>query len=206
MKFILIAEGKTEEALGRFLAKWLNSQLTQNVGVRIVRFVGAADAIKETPTTAKGNLKDDKKDIIAVICLLDWHGLPPSVPKIQGTLAERYAHAQQHLEKQVNHPRFKQHFAVHETEAWLLSQPSIFPAAVAKELQDKVPRPEEVNNQEPPSKLLSRHYSTKMPKGYIKPVDGNNLFAKLDPNIAYDKCPHLKALLDDMLALAEAQV
>jgi hypothetical protein len=43
--------------------------------------------------------------------------------------------------------------------------------------------------------LAGRHYK--------KRVHGADLFAKLDPEVAYGKCPHLKMMLDEMLRLAE---
>jgi hypothetical protein len=39
---------------------------------------------------------------------------------------------------------------------------------------------------------------------YKKVEDGSALFGKLDPHRAYEKCPHLRILLDDMLSLAKA--
>lgn len=41
-----------------------------------------------------------------------------------------------------------------------------------------------------------------MRSDYKKTVDGANLFADLDPAVAYEKCPHLKAMLDTLLSLA----
>jgi hypothetical protein len=35
-------------------------------------------------------------------------------------------------------------------------------------------------------------------------VNGKELFRRLDPNIAYGKCPNLKELLDKMLELAKS--
>lgn len=61
--------------------------------------------------------------------------------------------------------------AVHETEAWLLSDPGIFPAEGRRAFPDRCRRPETVNFDE--------------------------------PEVAYERCPSLKALLDDMLALAQ---
>jgi len=91
---------------------------------------------------------------------------------------------------------------VHETEAWLLSQPSIFPTALQEEIAANTQRPELVNSHEHPAKFLHRLYTAHLNRGYKKVTDGNALFGKLDPAVACSKCPHLKAMLDDMLALA----
>jgi hypothetical protein len=102
----------------------------------------------------------------------------------------------------VSHPRFRQHFAVHETEAWLLSDPSILPKQVRAALPRRCERPETVNFEEPPAKLLERLYRERVGRSYKKVTDGANLFGKLEPAAICDKCPHARRLLDDMLALA----
>lgn len=202
MKFVLFVEGHTEKALPGFLGRWLNPQLTQAVGVKVVRFDGAPDMIKSMPDRAKRLLNAPEQDIIAVFGLLDWHGLPPGIPIEGSTVRERTAGAGLYLERHVGHPKFRQHFAVHETEAWLLSQPGIFPTAVGAELADRARQPETVNDQEPPAKLLDRLYRAKTHKGYKKTVDGPNLLADLSPEEACEKCPHLKLMLEEMLHLA----
>jgi len=60
-----------------------------------------------------------------------------------------------------------------------------------------------VNFDEPPAKLLERLYSMHTNRSYKKVVNGKELFGKLDPNIAYQKCPKLKELLDKMFELAK---
>ncbi len=60
-----------------------------------------------------------------------------------------------------------------------------------------------MNFDEPPGKLLGRLYQEKLGRSYKKVIDGTNLFQSLSPDRAYEKCPALKALLDDMLSLAK---
>lgn len=107
------------------------------------------------------------------------------------------------MEHRVDHSHFQQHFAVHETEAWLLSDPGIFPAAVRDRLEAAASAPESVNFKQPPAKLLQLLYRT-TGREYKKVVDGSALLSKLDPNRAYERCPHLRMLPDEMLALAKA--
>jgi hypothetical protein len=68
----------------------------------------------------------------------------------------------------------------------------------------KAVNPETVNFDEPPAKLLERLYSQKTGRRYKKVTNGRELFGRLDPGVAYGKCPRLKELLDKMLELAEA--
>lgn len=135
--------------------------------------------------------------------MLDLYG-PKFYPANKTTVAERYDWAKAWLEGQVGHPRFRQHFAVHETEAWLLSEPKLLPGVVSKALPGKCNQPESVNFNEPPAKLLERLYKEKLGKPYKKLIDGADLFAQLSPDVAQQKCPSLGRLLQDMLSLAQA--
>jgi hypothetical protein len=203
MKFVLFVEGDTEKALPAFLKKWLDPKLSQPVGIKVVRFDGWHQLVKDTPTKAGMYLNGPKKeDIIAVIALLDLYG-PTFYPGHKKTSQEKYDWAKRHLESKVNHPKFCQFFAVHETEAWLLSDPNSFPNEVKKALPEAIQHPEKVNFKEPPAKLLKRLYWQKTKRTYKKPTHGEELFKKLDPEIAYKKCPKLQELLDEMLKLAK---
>ncbi|QFY41853.1 DUF4276 family protein [Candidatus Methylospira mobilis] len=66
-----------------------------------------------------------KDEIIAIISLLDFYG-PTFYPVHLTGYEARYDWAKQYIEKKVGQPKFFQFFAVHEVEAWLLSNPEIF--------------------------------------------------------------------------------
>lgn len=205
MRFILFVEGHTEDkALSKFLKKWLDPKLDAPVGIRTVRFEGWPELFKDAPLKAKMHLHGPAKDdIIAVISLLDLYG-PTFYPSDKTSRTQRYDWAKHHIESLVNQPKFHQFFAVHEIEAWLLSEPTIFPRPVQLAFPDKIGQPETINSNEPPAKLLERLYSSTTGKSYKKVVNGKDLFSKLQPEIAYQKCPKLKELLDKMLELAKA--
>lgn len=202
MKFVLFIEGYTERAVPKFLKRWLDTRLAQPVGIQAVRFDGWAEMVKDAPLKARLYLNAPKQDVIAVIALLDLYGLVLPYPPDRTTAADRYGWAKTHLEGKVNHPKFRQHFAVHETEAWLLSQSAIFPQEIRAGLAGKTQHPEAVNLDEPPAKLLDRVYQSKTGRHYKKVTNGEELFAKLDPAVAHEKCPRLKDLLDEMQKLA----
>jgi hypothetical protein len=61
-----------------------------------------------------------------------------------------------------------------------------------------------VNFNEPPSKMLERIYSQKTHRSYKKVLNGKQLFDKLDPKMAYQKCPKLKEFFDKLFELANA--
>ena len=206
MKFILFVEGHTEhQAISAFLKRWLDPRLTTPIGVQTVRFDGWAEMVRDAPQKAKMFLNAPKGDVVAVIALLDLYGLQLPYPAEVNSAAERIVWGTDHLQQQVGETRFRQFFAVHETEAWLLSQPGLFPVEIAKSLKSKVEKPELVDNDEPPAKLLDRLYKTATGRGYKKVTEAKNLFPKLDPAAAYAKCPNLKTLLDTMLELAEME-
>ncbi len=205
MKIILFVEGSTEaKTLPAFLKRWLDPRLNKPVAIQAVDFDGAGELIAESPKRIQKYLNGPRRDVIAVVALLDFQGAPLSYPAALTKAAERMVWAKQDLEARTDSLRFRQFFAVHELEAWLLSDITIFP----KELQDafpvKISQPEAVNSHEPPSALLGRLYQSRMRKPYKKGTDGEKLFAKLNPEIAYQKCRSLQMLLDEMLALAQA--
>jgi len=201
MKFVLFVEGPTERlALPSFLKRWLDARLNQPVGIQPVKFEGWPELVKDCPRKARMYL--NKGDIIAVIALLDLYG-PTLYPKNKCSASERYVWAKKKLEAQVGATKFRQFFAVHETEAWLLSDPSIFPSAIKKALPAKTNNPEDVDFDLPPSKLLEDLFWQKTGKTYKKITHGKEFFDKLDPNLAYQKCPRLKELLDELLKLAK---
>ena len=201
MEFILFVEGCTEhKAIPSFLKRWLDPQLSKPVGIKSVRFEGWPELVKDSPTKASLYLSRDS--VIAVIALLDLYG-PSIYPNNKNTATERYTWAKRHLEGKVDQTNFFQFFAVHEVEAWLLCAPSIFPKSV-RPLVEKISKsPEAINNTMPPAKRLNEIYSKQTKRRYKKVTYGKGLFAKLDPNVAYKKCPHLKELLDAMLKLSK---
>lgn len=205
MKFVLFVEGHTEQkAVPSFLKRWLDPRLGQPVGIKPVRFEGWPELVEDVERKARFYLEGPASgDVIAVVSLLDLYG-PTIYPAHLQSAGQRDQWGKQHLEQKVNHARFRHFFAVHETEAWLLSQPGVFPAEIRRVLPRKVEVPEQVNFNEPPAYLLNNLYKQVTHKTYKKVVYGGQLFGKLDPDVAYGKCPRLKALLDEMLRLAKA--
>lgn len=202
MKFILFVEGHTEDkALPAFLKKWLDPKLPKPIGIKTVRFEGWPELTKDAPLKAKMHLNGPAKDdIVAVISLLDLYG-PTFYPAECTDSMMRYDWAKKKIEADVGQSKFFQFFAVHEVEAWLLSDPLIFPLAIRDGLK-KIDQPELINSDEPPAKLLGRLYESQCKRSYKKVINGKELFGKLSPDEAYKKCPKLKELLDKMLELA----
>lgn len=205
MKFVLLVEGRTErDSAAAFLKRWLDPQLNQPVGIQTVSFDGYADLVRKMATKARMHLDGPKRtEIVAVIGLLVLYG-PTFYPHDKTTVGERIVWGREHFERNVGLDRFRLFFAVHEFEAWLLSQPDIFSHEIKQVLHAKVTQPERVNFTEPPAKMLDRIYKQVTKRSYKKTTYGNQLFARLDPVVAIGKCPNLKAMLNEMLTLAKA--
>jgi hypothetical protein len=204
VKFVLFVEGYTEQkAIPSFLKRWLDDRLIQKVGVKPVRFDGWSELVKDLPKKAPMHLHGPgSEDTIAVIGLLDLYG-PTFYPTDCKTVQERLDWATDHLHSLANEKRFRMFFAVHEVEAWLLSNPALFPTPIRNALSGAIHQPETIDFEEPPAQLLDRLYCEKHKKHYKKLVDGRHLFSQLDPGLAYDKCPNLARMLDEMLVLAQ---
>ena len=86
---------------------------------------------------------------------------------------------------------------MYEIEAWLLAYPYEWDQKIRKQIQSR--EPEKVNDNEPPSKFLKRLIG----KGYKKTERARNILREADPQIAYQKCPYLKEMLDDLLRVAK---
>lgn len=204
MKFVFFVEGDTErKALPDFLRRWLDAKCAPRVGIKIVRFDGWAEMRRDVVRKAHRYFDSaDASDIIAVISLLDLYG-PTFYAKHLATADERYDWAKSEIEREVGHPKFRHFFAVHELEAWLLSEPELFPPEVCGGFLGRHAQPETINFTEPPAKLLERLYTTKLHRKYKKTTDGAELFRRLTPETAYAKCPRLREMLDELLQLAE---
>lgn len=203
MRFVLAVEGGTEKrVLQAFLERWLNAELPQRVGVQIVSLNGYGNFRRKIEKTARNHLHGpDNNEIIAVIGLMDLYG-PQFYPDHLAQPEERRQWGVTHFQQKVDQDRFRMFFAVHELEAWLLSQPDIFPREVRSAIQSISSQPENVNFDAPPAKRLHDIYRSRLKKDYKKVTNGKRLFSKLDPMAAADKCPHLKAMLEEMLTLA----
>ena len=136
-----------------------------------------------------------------MIGLLDLYGLdyPPKL----ATVAERHDWAVKEYEQKVGRTKFRMFFAVHEFEAWLLAQPEVLPRAVQEQLLANIFRPEQVDFNHPPARVLEHAYLSGIRRTYKKATYGPLLVARLDTEAVAAKCPYLKKMLEAMLALAK---
>ena len=172
--------------------------------IKCIQFGGWSDLVKDLRKVAHLHLNDPKHrdQTIGLVALLDLYG-PTFYPDDCKTPSQRVSWAKSHFENQVSHPRFRMFFAVHEVEAWFLSNPALFPDKVGRAIRSKARNPEEVNFDLPPKALLKKLYREKLKQTYKEVTLGSEFFSRLDPVAAAAVCPNLKAMLDEMIALAK---
>lgn len=204
MKFFLFVEGQTERgSLGEFIKRWLDPRLPHPIKISVVTLRGAGNYFTNIRNQVEFYLQTHAKEqIIAGIGLVDLWGTNFPADLVHKPAKEKAAWAKRELEKRVSHPKFRQYFAVHETEAWLLAHQEILPRAVRESLPSQCSQPETVNMNQPPSKLLDRLYQLRLNRPYKKVADGRKLFLDCDPNVVAAKCPHFSQMLMDLEQLA----
>ncbi|HEY3284930.1 MAG TPA: DUF4276 family protein [Armatimonadota bacterium] len=204
MRFVLFAEGHTERAVPELLSRWLNPRLSRPVGIQLVRLQGSAEFRKGIRDRVRHHLESPAAaEVLACIGLLDLYGA--SLPQDPGGGAPEWVQrGTVELEALVDSDRFRMFYAVHEVEAWLLSQPSVFPREVVARLQRYSKAPELVDGTHPPAKVLSNAYLGALKRDYRKVTDGTNLLRRLDPEVVHRACPNFGLMLNTMLAIAKS--
>jgi hypothetical protein len=206
-RIALFVEGDTERGDSRrktlpvFFHKWLDPQLPEHgkVGIQAVRFQGVSNYLDDLAKKVELYLTEGRANF--VVGLVDLYGLPPGRVDLSAcaTVREKVIAARRTIRALVPAEfanRFRQHFAVHEVEAWLLAYPERFPAEKRSQITKRPP--EEVNFNEPPAKFLKRVLGS-----YQKTVYARNIFPFVDPQIAIDNCPFLRLLASDLLEIAK---
>jgi hypothetical protein len=207
-RIALFVEGDTERGearrrtLSHFFHSWLDPQLppTSKVGITTVKFQGVSNYLDDLPQKVSLYLENGRANF--VFGLVDLYGIPPDRIELSRytTVQEKVKAARAYMRglvSQQHQDRFRQHFAVHEVEAWLLAYPELWPTEVRS--QSKKRPPEQVNFNEPPAKFLKRILGGR----YKKTTTAMNLFFRVNPQVAIDRCPYLKQLAEDLLRVAK---
>jgi len=201
-RIALFVEGRTEMALPGFLHRWLDPQAPTKgkPSISAVRFEGVSNYLDDVALRTEMYLQEGRADV--VVGLVDLYGLPPDRIDLSrhATVREKVIAARSYIRGLIPArlgARFRQHFAVHETEAWLLAYPDEWPATIRPAIERRPP--EDVNFNEPPAKFLKRLMGE-----YKKTVCARSIFSRVDPGIAIGACPYLRLFAEDLLYLAKA--
>lgn len=202
-RIALFVEGETERALPEFLHRWIDPQLAagSKVGIRPVSFSGVSNYLDELALKAEMYLTRNGCQV--VVGLVDLYGLPPDRIDLrhQRTVGDKVRAARAYVRSLVPahlRAQFRQHFAVHETEALLLAYPGEWPPAIRAAITKRPP--EEVNFDEPPAALLKRLLGGR----YKKTVYARNILGRVDPSVAVASCPYFRLFVEDLLVVAKA--
>ena len=170
------------------------------VGIHAVKFQGVSNYLGDLAAKVELHLTERRANF--VVGLVDLYGLPPDRFDFSGcaTVRDKVVAARKVIRGLVPAEfatSFRQHFSVHEVEAWLLAYPERFPPEARARIEKRPP--EEVNFNEPPAKFLKRILGST----YKKTVYARNIFPDVDPQTAIDKCGFLRLLAQDLPAIAK---
>jgi hypothetical protein len=208
LRFVLLVEGPSEKlALPQFFKRWLDERFLVPIDIKAIVRTGAANVCEEAPKDVPKLLNAlNAPELVGIISICDLASeLPFLNPSKSKT--ERIEIATKFMLDKVDHDKYRHFFIVHELEAWLLSNPTIFGKELGSEVSKKIKKnPEEINDKKPPAKLLDEVFFAKTGRNYEdrKPETCANAFRKLDVEKAYAACPSLAAILDEMLSMALA--
>lgn len=145
-RIVLFVEGQSEcQSLGKFLKRWLDSQLPsgRGIGLQTVGFKGIDNYFDEVGSKVKHYLESRMANF--ALGVVDLYGMTSRVASrypVDAATSQKVSIARTVLENQVQESvrdKFRQHFAVHEFEAWLLAYPDVWPANVTSAIAGRLP-------------------------------------------------------------------
>ena len=207
MTIVIYCEGETEQRVLPFLLNYFQARRrADEAQARLsARSLNGVSAYLTKIGPAVRNRIDVEGDQV-VFGLIDFYrcGLHFVRPKAQDT--DTLARRVEHLESQIHEliptgcrRHFHQHFAVHEIEAWILSDEEPLHKRLGDSQLGPWPRPEEVNLNKSPSTQIMELYWNKRRESYQKTTDGENLLRKANPDRIYEKCPYFREFVDEVL-------
>lgn len=207
MRFLLFVEdNRLRKEIAEYVKRLLDERLSQPVRVTAIGHNGKSDYLDTIRRKVELHLSADSgSDVIAAIGLVDLWTLEEGIPQLRNLsgVQQRWQAAREHIEKLVQQPKFRQHLAAQEVEAWLIASPQVFPPKARRNIKRHAASPEAIGGNESPARLLARVYQKRLGRDYRKVIDGASLFADADPQDAYKACPHFRLMLDDMEQLAK---
>lgn len=194
MKIVVVCEGKTEEALRNGLRDFIQARTETNprMGLEMRSFHGP---VMREKLGAMVKNYDRDEDVAGVVALTDvfpdFDNAKVAIDKLTSAAGD--------LPQRI---RFRAHAAQYDVEAWILP----FWNEIAEKLGVKANRPgakpEEVNNQTPPSFHLKDLFK-KAKRRYEKPLEAAKWLTADRLERAAKECPQLRSFLDTLLEFAE---
>jgi hypothetical protein len=194
MTVVLLVEGDTETALKDKLKEFLDT-CAQEQNKPKVRF-RTKDIMSLDPERLRRRVKLEltSPNVTAVVGLIDVYPKFPDANAAKSFL--RQAVGQE--------SRFHAHAAQFDIEAWLLPYWDAICHRVGVQQARPGAHPEQVNQQNPPSKRLKELYrrAKPRPREYVKPSEMAAILRDKDLTIIAAQCPEFKAFLNTLLTLS----
>jgi len=207
-KILISVEGQTEEEFVKsILGKYLRQKhtiyvepvilKTKRVGNQTHR--GGLSKYSKVKKDIQNLLKDSNATLITT--MYDVYQLPSDFPEYntmpQGTPQQQVVHLTEAFEADINNPRFKAYFSLHEFEALLFSDPEKIVEAFPDQQNklsglQKIIRnfetPEDINHDQPPAKRLEGLFTE-----YKKTIHGYYISDEIGIKTMLQHCPHFAA-------------
>lgn len=194
MKITIICEGKTERVFKEHLKRFVDDRLEAKSKPRL-EFVCCDGAIHKEEKLRRTVMTLLEKGSCAVIALTDVY--PDFVDACDAKTKM--------LEWVGKESRFYPHVALHDFEAWLLPYWDRIKKLAGKDAKP-LGVPEKVNHNNPPAHRLSRLFEGGTCRdSYSKPRDAARILRDADLMIAIRACPELKAFVNTVLNLCDAE-
>lgn len=201
MKIDIIVEGDTERAFLPHLREFLKARLAGRMP-KLDPFPCHGRLPKEVKLkqTVEQLLRSGKEPADAVIALTDvYTGTNP--PDFVDA-----ADAKAKMRRWVGpNSAFHPHAAQYEFEAWLLPFWSDIQRLAGHNRAAPSATPEQVNHNSPPSRRIRELFLAGKSRTYIKTRDAGRILQGRDPLVAARVCTELKALLNTILTLCQAE-
>jgi Domain of unknown function (DUF4276) len=197
MKIAILVEGATEVAFREKLREFLQSRLEQKMPRLSFKPQGGGIPKEGILKRVVENLIDnDGYD--AVIALTD-------VYTGQNDFRDAADAKAKMMNWVGNNPKFYPHTALHDFEAWLLPYWTTIQKLAQHNRSTPSSSPETVNHQKSPAYWIKEIFEVgKCKRSYNKRSDGKAILKKNDLMIAIQACPELKAFVNRIISLCDA--
>jgi len=202
LRIAIIVEGKTEKAFVPSLRSFLEIRLSGRMPkLDIAPQDGRLPTGPKLKRVVDGLMDAGKNSADAVIALTDVY------TDRRTREFEDAREARKKMKEWVGtNPSFYPHAAQHDFEAWLIPYWSRVKELAKSDRNAPSSNPETVNHTKPPSKHLAEVFRTgRTGKSYVKTRDARRILDGQDLTVAANACPQLKAFLNTILDLCEAE-
>ena len=190
MKIVVMAEGDTEQALGRHLKQFLDQRAAIEGQPRL-RLVTKPTITTKTSTLQRLLRHEFQSGADRVVGLIDVY------PDFRNATEAKAA-----LTTAANDSRFIAHAAQFDVEAWLLPYWDDICHRIRVSQKRPAAHPESVNSQNPPAYRLKALYRKAEPsRKYDKVIEMYQIMQGKDLTVSANDCPEFKAFLNTLLIL-----